>query len=157
MAQAAPQGGIAVQRTEIAEQLAGAGEQHGVSLDHRLMGDVLRDRRLADAVGADKHDVGGVLEELQRHQRIDGGAVAAFGPRPVEVAERFEAADMGGAQPAFQTAAGAFLLLPTEQRRDPGFAGDLAPVREQPVQIERRGAGALCVGFSHRIGSLSWS
>src|SRR4051794_18824800 len=25
--------------------------------------------------------------------------------------------------------------------------GDLAPVRQQPVQIERRGTGALCVGF----------
>jgi hypothetical protein len=58
VAQAALQGGIAVQRTEIAEQLAGAGEQHGVAIDHRLMGDVLRKHRFADAVLPDKHDVG---------------------------------------------------------------------------------------------------
>ena len=64
--------------------------------------------------------------------------------------ERPEAADMGGAQPTLQAAAGAFLLLPAEQRGDPDFAGDLAPVRQQPVQMERAGAGALCVVLSHR-------
>ena len=151
MKQSAPQGGITVARTKIAEQLARAGEQNVVSLDQRLMGDVLGNGRLADTVWADQHDVGGVFEELQRHQRVDGGPIAAFGPRPVEVAKRFEAADMHGEQPAFQTAAGAFLLLPAEQRRDPCFGGDLAPVRQQPVQVERRGTGALCVGFSHRM------
>ena len=95
MTQPAAQSGIAVERAEIAEQLAGAGEQHGVARDQCLMGDVLGDHRLADAVRADEHDVGGVVEELERHQRVDGGAVAALGPGPVEVAERFEAADMG--------------------------------------------------------------
>ena len=59
---------------------------------------------------------------------VDDGPITAFGPRPVEVAKRFEAADMRGAQPAFQTAAGAFLLLPAEQCCDPVFAGHLAPV-----------------------------
>ena len=68
MAQAALQGGIAVQRAEIAQQLAGAGEQHSVTVDHCLMGDVLRKHRLADAVRADKHD----------DQRINGGAVAVL-------------------------------------------------------------------------------
>ncbi len=98
VAQTAAQGGVAVKRAEIAQQLAGAGEQDGMSLDQRLMGDVLRDRRLADAVRPDENDVGGVLEELKRHQRVNGGAVAAFGPAPVEVAQRLEAANMGGAQ-----------------------------------------------------------
>src|SRR5665213_4598823 len=76
-----------------------------MTLDQRLVGDVLCDRRFTDAVWANQYDVGGVLEELQRHQCIDDGPIAAFGPRPVEVAKRFEAADMRGAQPAFQTAA----------------------------------------------------
>jgi len=115
MAQAATQRGIAVECAEIAEQLAGAGEQHGVAAGQRLVGDVLGDHRLADAVGADEHDVGGVVEELERHQRVDGGAVATLGPGPVEVAERLEAADMGGAQSSLQAAAGAFVFLPTEQ------------------------------------------
>ena len=41
------------------------------------MGDVLSDGRLADAVWASKQDVGGVPEELQRHQCIDGGEEVA--------------------------------------------------------------------------------
>jgi hypothetical protein len=47
MAQTTAQGGVAVERAEIAQQLARAGEQDGISLDQRLMSDVLRDRRLA--------------------------------------------------------------------------------------------------------------
>jgi hypothetical protein len=80
MAQPAPQSGIAVQRAEIAEQLARAGEQNIEPLERRLMGDVLRDRRFTDTVWPNQHDVGGVLEELQRHQRIDDGPITAFGP-----------------------------------------------------------------------------
>ena len=40
VAQAPTQRGIAVECGEIAEQLSGAGEQHGVSVDHGLMGEV---------------------------------------------------------------------------------------------------------------------
>jgi hypothetical protein len=42
--QAPAQGGIAVERGELAEQLAGAGEQHGVTVDQGLVGDVARER-----------------------------------------------------------------------------------------------------------------
>src|SRR5580698_4727408 len=114
MTQPAAQSGIAVERREIAEQLARAGEQHGVSLDQRLMGDVLGDRRFTDTVRANEYDVGGVVEELQRHQRVDRGAVAALRPGPVEIAKRFEPADMGRAGAPLQTTAGAFLFLPAE-------------------------------------------
>jgi hypothetical protein len=55
VAQAAAQGGIAVKSGEIAEQLSGAGEQHGMAVDECLIGDVARERRLADAVHA--HDI----------------------------------------------------------------------------------------------------
>ena len=72
MAQAAAQRGIAVERAEVAEQLAGAGEQDRVAVDQRLMGDVLRQGRLADAVRTDDDDIGGLLEEVERHQRLDG-------------------------------------------------------------------------------------
>ena len=54
---------------------------------------------------------------------------------------------MGRAGAPLQTTAGAFLFLPAEQRRDPGLGGDFVPVRQQPVQIERRGPGTLCVWF----------
>ena len=93
MSQATAQCGIAVQGGKIAKQLAGAGEQDGVPLDQRPVGDVLREHRFADTVRADQHDVGGVAEELKRHQRFDGDTVAALGPTPVEVADRLETAD----------------------------------------------------------------
>ena len=74
-----------------------------------------------------------------------------FGPGPVEIAKRFEPADMGRAGAPLQTTAGAFLFLPAEQRHEPGLGGDFVPVRQQTVQIECRGPGTLCVGFSHRL------
>ena len=83
--QAALQGGIAVQRAKITEQLAGAGEQHGLAVDHCLMCDVLSKHRLADALRPDKHDVGGLLEKVERNQRINSGAVAVLGPGPGRV------------------------------------------------------------------------
>jgi hypothetical protein len=132
--------------------LAGAGEQHGVPLDQCPVGDVLRDGRFPDAVRANQNDVGGVVEELQRHRRVDGGPIATLWPGPVEIAKRFEPAEMGRAGAPLQTATGAFLFLPAEQPREPGLGGDFVPVRQQPVQIERRGSGTLWVGFSHRIG-----
>ena len=42
--QAPAQGGIAVESGEVAEQLTGADEQHGVTVDEGLMGDVARER-----------------------------------------------------------------------------------------------------------------
>ncbi len=86
------------------------------------MGDVLRQRRFADAVGADQDDVAGIVEEVERHQRLHGGAVAALGPGPVEVAScegtlrvtRLEAADTRVFQAPLETAPAAFLLLPVE-------------------------------------------
>ena len=90
----------------------GAGEQHGTAGDQSLVGDILRQRRLADAIGSDQDDVAGVLKEVERHQRVDGGAVAALGPGPVEVASckgtlrmtRLEAADTRILQSPFQAA-----------------------------------------------------
>ena len=42
--QAPAQGGIAIERGEVAEQLTGADEEHGVTVDEGLMGDVARER-----------------------------------------------------------------------------------------------------------------
>jgi hypothetical protein len=127
--QAPAQGGIAVERCMIAEQLAGAGEQHGMAEDHGLMGDVARERRFADPVGADQDDVGGLLEEVEGHQGFEGRAITAFGPTPIEVTDRFEAADMSGTQAPLQAAASALLLLPVEQHAEPFGGGGFRPVR----------------------------
>ena len=102
VAQAAAQRGVGVERGELAQELAGGGEEHGVPAQHRLVGDVLRDGGLAEPGGADQQGVGGGLEEAERHQLCDGGLVALLGPAPVEVGQRLEAADVRAAQPALE-------------------------------------------------------
>ena len=151
MVQAPSQRGIAVEGGEVAQQLAGAGEQHGVAVDQRLIGDVAGKRRFADAVWADQNDVGGVLEEVERHQGFEGGAVAALGPVPVEVADRFEAADTSLTQAALQAAAGPLLLLPVDQAIHPAFGGDLRPMGQQAVELEGLGARLQGVEIIHRF------
>src|SRR5271165_4738484 len=91
-----------------------------------------------------------ILAASLRKSSAISASLAALGPVPVEVAQRLEAADMSGLQPPFQAAAGALLLFPIEQRRDPGLGRDLRPVRHQAVQMQRLGAGAQGVEFSHR-------
>jgi len=148
--QAATQRGIAVQGSKVAEELARGGEQRGLTGDQRLMRDVLRQHGFPGAVLADQDDIGGILEEVERHQGLDGGAVAALRPVPVEVAERFEAADLRRLQPPLQTAAGPFLFLPVDQRREPGLGRHFAPVPEQAVQVQSAGAVAQAIGFTQR-------
>jgi hypothetical protein len=60
-----------------------AGEQRG-------MGDVLGDHRLAKALGRDEHDVARAVEEVELHRGLDGLAVDAARPVPIEVRERLE-------------------------------------------------------------------
>ena len=155
--QAPAQRGIAVQGCEVAEQLAGGGEQRGVAGDQRLMGDVLRQHGFTGAVLTDQDHVGGIVEKVERHQRLDGGAVAALRPVPVEVAERLEAADMRLLQPPLQAAAGTFALFPVDQRREPGLGCHFAPVREQAMQMQRAGPSRAECRDHSSARSLSWS
>lgn len=105
-----------------------------------LVGDVLGQRRLADAVGADDDRVGGVAEEVQAEERLDGGAVALGGPGPVEVAQRLEAADAGGLQTPLEALLGALGLLPVEEPRGPSLGLGLVEMGVQAVQPELQGA-----------------
>src|SRR5208337_2936590 len=72
VAQASAQGGVAVERGEFAEQLARAGEQHGMAVDQRFMGEIAGQGGFADAVRADQQGVGGILQKLEGHQRLEG-------------------------------------------------------------------------------------
>ena len=150
VAQAAAQGRVTVDGGQFAEQLACGGEQHGGPVDEGLVGDVARQHRLADAAGPDEYAVGGLLEEVEGHQRLDGGAVDARGPAPVEVAQRLEAPDVRLLQAALQAAAGPLPLLPAQQLGDPGFGGDLLPMGQQAM--EAQGLGALAQGFNRVHG-----
>jgi hypothetical protein len=56
---------------------------------------------------------------------------------------------MSVSQSAFQAAVSALPFLPAQKRIDPGLVGDLVPVRQKSMQMERGGAVAPNVGVSH--------
>jgi hypothetical protein len=89
---------------------------------------------LPTPLAPDDDDIGRVLEEIECHERIDGGAVAVLGPGPVEVAERFEAADMSVSEAPFETSARPLVLLPEEQVLDPAGSDGLLPMGKEAVQ-----------------------
>src|ERR1700733_8383701 len=112
MSQPAAQGGIAVERGQFTEQLAGGGEQNSMTVDHRLMCEIAGQGGFTDAVWANQHGVGCVLEE---------------------VAQGFEAADMGALKAALEAAAGAFILFPADEGFRPAVGGGFGPMRQQAV------------------------
>src|ERR1700691_861633 len=105
-------------------------------MDDCLRSEIERQCRFADAVRSDQHDVRGVLDELKRHQLFDGSTIAPPGPGPVEVAERFEAAQMGIADASLQRTASALVLSPLQQWRDPRLGYHIGPVCEQSIQAQ---------------------
>src|SRR5690606_29522781 len=60
---------------EIEEHLRGGGEQHRVPGEDGLMGDVLSDHRLAEALRRDEDDVACRAEEVQADRGLDERAV----------------------------------------------------------------------------------
>jgi hypothetical protein len=148
--QAPAQRGVTVQGGQFAEQLTGGGKQHGVAVDERLVGDIARQGGLAHTVGAGQHDVGGLLEEVQGDQLLDGGPIASFRPCPVEVAQGLEAPDVGLAHAPLQRAAGALIFFPLQQRLDPLGGGDVGPAGEQAMQLQGFGPQAKGFKIAHR-------
>ena len=130
----APRGLLA---TEIEEELGGGREQHVVPGKDRLVGDVLGDHRLTEALSGDEDEVAARGEEVEMEGRLDGGAVDARGPGPVEGVHRGEAADPTAQEAAFEAAAGAFLLFDLDEvfeelRRAPAALGRQ---RDQVIQV----------------------
>ena len=88
------------------------------------MGEVFGKQGFADAVGSKEHGVGGLVEELESEQFIDEGAVDFGRPVPVEVGERFEGAETGVVESAFEGTPSAFVLLDVDETQYPGLAED---------------------------------
>jgi hypothetical protein len=80
VSQASAQSGGAVDGGQVAEKLAGVGEQGGVSVEDGLVGDVASERGLSHAIGSDQDGVGGVADKVEPHQRLDGLAITAGRP-----------------------------------------------------------------------------
>jgi hypothetical protein len=100
--------------------------------------------------------VGGVGQEVERHQRVDGGAGAALGPVPVEVAERLEVTDIGGLQPALQSPAG---TLRSSHSRVPMTEFDTLRRRAEALHLHgvSHWSKVATKPESRRCRSFSWS
>ena len=114
------------------------------------MGDVLGNRGLAQADGADQDGVAGGLQKLQAHQLRDGGAIALFGPVQVEVSQGLEAPEMGTAQTPPQAAPAALGFLPGQQGLDSGTVGQIMPMGQKAMEMQVGSASPQ--GFNRRHG-----
>jgi hypothetical protein len=140
-------------RGEIVEQFAGGQEERGGAAHHGLVEEVLSDHRLADAIGSDEDDVGGLVDPGQREELVDVEAVDFLRPVIVEVDHRLEAADPAGGQASFETALLASRFFAAQQLFEPRRGGDRRPVAEQAVPGQRRvavGARAAAATAGHR-------
>ena len=105
VAEAALEGAGGLLAIEIEQQVRGGDEARAVAGQDDLMDDVLGKHRLAEALGADQEDVLGAVEEVEGEDAFERGPVERGRPVPVPIGDRFEAAETGGGEPAFDTAA----------------------------------------------------
>ena len=111
VAEAALEGAGGLLAIEIEQQVRGGDEARAVAGQDDLMDDVLGKHRLAEALGADQEDVLGAVEEVEGEDAFERGPVERGRPVPVPIGDRLEAAETGGGEPAFDTAAPALLEL----------------------------------------------
>jgi len=153
-AQPALKQGVGVEGGEFAEHAGGGCEAHGMAFEDGAVGDIGGDGGLADAIGSDQDEVGGLVEEVEGHEVLDGHAVASPWPVPVEVGERLELSEAGVGEASLEASGAPFFLLPRDQGREPVAFCDLVPVGEEAVQSER--AGTVDEGVGHSWLSSSW-
>ncbi len=111
VAEPAVEGARGFLAAEVEEHLRGGDEQRAVAGEQRSVRDVLGDHRLAQALRRDENDVARAGEEVEVHRGLDGVAVDALGPVPVEVGERLETAELGTPDAALEALLGASALL----------------------------------------------
>src|SRR6185369_9701734 len=78
---------------DVVEQLGGGAEEDTVSGEYGLVGDVLGDQGLADAVGSEQEEVSTFAHKVEGEGALEQGAVDPLGPVPVEIGEGLEGAD----------------------------------------------------------------
>ena len=131
--QAPGQRRIGVLGGEFVEHVGGVDEACGMAAKHGLMGEVLGQHGLAQAVGSDEHDVGRLIEEGEGEQLLDEGAVDIGGPVPVEVGERFEGANLGIVEAPFEATPGALVLFDVDELLQPGLSEGGVVLGEQAM------------------------
>lgn len=115
---------FALHAPEVHQHLRRRGEEHRVPGEDRLVRDVLRHHRLAEALRRHEHDVARLrrAQKLQPQRRLDELAIDRARPVPVEVAEGLEAPELRSHRAPLQAATRAVLQL---RRGHGGCVNDL--------------------------------
>ncbi len=96
---------------KVEEKLSRREEEDGVTGQDGLIGDILSDHGLAQALGGHQNEVAVLAQEVELQSGLDRLAIDLLGPAPVEVGHGFEAADLAAGQAPFQASPGAFRVL----------------------------------------------
>ena len=83
-----------------------------------LVGEVLGDHGLAEAVGAEQNEVAALLDEVEGQGALDDVALDLLGPVPVEVGDGLEAADAGALEASLEAAPRTFGQLEADDLLD---------------------------------------
>src|SRR5438128_1125871 len=126
-------------RAQIEEEFGGGLEEYVVAGEDGGVGDVLRDHRLAEALGRHEHDVARAREEVEPQRGLDRRAVDTLRPRPIEVAHRGESAKAASQKAALESAARALLLLALREMLEELGRAPPAFGREGDDVVEMRG------------------
>ena len=112
------------------------------------MDDVLGEHRFAEALGADQEDILGAVKEVEGEDAVEGGAVERGRPVPVPVGDGCEAAEAGGGEPAFDTAALPLLELGSDEvlEEDGGAPAVAGGAGKDVVEVVRPSAATRGVG-----------
>ena len=144
VAKAALEGAGGLPAIEIEQQVRGGDKARGVAGQDDLMDDVLGEHRLAEALGTDQEDVLGAVEEVEAEDPFERGPVERGRPVPVPISDRFEAAEPGGGEPTFDTAAPALLELGGDEVLAPFAVGDVTyPLARKGAYATEQVAGAI--------------
>ena len=105
---------IAVNSGEFTQKCPCGGETDRMAVEQGLVCQIMRQSRFSNAVGTQDGDIGGILEEIEGHERLDGLAVATFGPVPVKITQGFEASQVCGLEATLKAFTRPLILLPLE-------------------------------------------
>ena len=168
MAQPAFEGACGLLSVEVEEQVGGGGEECGVSGEDGLMGDVLGQHRLSEAVRTDEDDIVAAVEEVEGEDALEGGSVQCGGPIPVPVGEWLESSESGALEPALDTAAVLFFEFVGDDafEQDGGapalaggrgdevveLVGGVAETEAPEVSLQRRRRGRVVRGHRRTPG-----
>jgi hypothetical protein len=85
-----------------------------MAMEQGLVCQITRQSRFSDPGGTQDGDIGGILEEFEGHERLDGLAVTTLGPVPVKITQGFEASQVCGLEATLKAFTRPLILLPLE-------------------------------------------